>query len=79
MTIPDDALAELHDRFGHTLAEYDGLAEALYEQEFVKTTKAAPIEVRPRILPGVRMFLPTRGEVYAVGAGLVLQPPANGS
>lgn len=77
--IPDAALAKLHVRFGHVLSEYYGLAEALYEQELAKTAKAAPAEVRPRILPGVRMSLPTRGEVYAVGVGIVLQPPANSS
>ena len=77
--IPDTALAKLHVRFGHVLSEYDGLAEALYEQELAKTTKAAPVEVRLRILPGVWMSLPTRGEVYPVGVGIVLQAPANSS
>lgn len=80
MTIPDAALADLHDRFGHALAEYDGLSEALYEHEQRKKTKAAPVRERPRFVFGIRTSLPARRVVKPVRVGgVILGKPANGS
>ena len=77
MTIPADALADLHDRFGHVLSEYDGLAEALYEHEQLKTTKADPEPERPRFPFGYRTSLSPRRVVEPVRLGVVLGQPAN--
>ncbi len=79
MTIPSDIYDDLHARFGHTLAEYDGLAEALYEHEQRKTTKAAPVRERPRFVFGIRTSLPPRRVVQPARVGVVLRKPANGS
>lgn len=77
ITIPHAALADLHERFGHLLSEYDGLAEAIYEHDLVKTTKAAPVKERPQMFPGVRMSLPAGRVVQPVRVGVVLRKPAN--
>lgn len=77
MSIPDAALADLHKRFGHVLAEYDGLAEALYEHEQLKTTKATPESERPRFAFGIRMSLPSRSVVHVVRVGFLRGKPAN--
>lgn len=76
MTIPDVALAKLHDRYGHVLSEYDGLAEAIYEHE-QKMTKAAPSKERPRFAFGFEMSSSARSVVQRVDVGIVLQRPAN--
>lgn len=76
MTIPADALADLHDRFGHVLSEYDGLADALYAYEQDKK-KAAPMKERPRFAFGVLMSLPTRRVVQPVHLGIVRRKAAN--
>ena len=76
MTIPDVALANLHDRYGHVLSEYEGLAEALYDHEQDKK-KAAPAKERLRVLSGFRMSLSTRSVVQRADVGIVLQRPAN--
>lgn len=76
MTIPADALADLHDRFGHVLSEYDGLADALYAYEQDKK-KAAPMKERPRFAFGVKMSLATRSVVQPARLGIVRRKAAN--
>lgn len=76
MTIPLDVRADLHERYGHALAEYDGLTEALFDHELSKTKKAAPSKERPRFF-SVRMSLPPRSVVERACVGVVLRKPAN--
>lgn len=79
MTIPYAAFDAMFDKLGHTLHEYDGLAEALYKHELAKTSKAAPIKERPRFAFGFRTSLQPRSVVQPVSLGIVLRKPANGS
>jgi hypothetical protein len=75
-TIPAAAFDDMFKRFGHTLYEYDGLAEALYAHE-QETKKAAPVKERPRVAFGFRMSLPPRRVVQPVAVGALFRKPAN--
>jgi hypothetical protein len=82
MTIPDAAFADMFERLGHTLHEYDGLAEALYGRELAKTKEAAPMKERPLFQSGVVMSSATGhwGVVDRTrGFRTVLSKPANRS
>lgn len=78
MNIPDAAFDAMFDRLGHTLNEYDGLAEALYAHEQAKK-KTAPARERPSFTFSVRMTLPPRCVLGQVCVGVVLRTPANRS